>query len=84
MSGNAEYGICDICKTETHLERTYFRYSIKCECHSPYHFEIVYHCNKCTPIEPKFTRINLSTEYLKKITKISERIDKLKKLNNID
>ncbi len=40
MSGCVEIGICDICKKEAHLQRTYFRYNIKCECHSPYHFEL--------------------------------------------
>ncbi len=59
-----EYGKCDICKKVTNLQRTYFRYDIKCECHSPSHFEIVYHCKDCIPQEPKTTIITLKTEKL--------------------
>jgi hypothetical protein len=66
MSGSAEYGTCDICKKEANIERTYFRYDIKCECHYPSHFEIVYHCKNCIPKEPTITKIELKTENLSK------------------
>jgi hypothetical protein len=63
--GNSEYGMCDICKEETHLTRTVFRYDIRCTCHSPYHFVMYRHCNKCTPKEPE--QLIIPTKYLKKI-----------------
>jgi hypothetical protein len=75
MSDSAEFGICPYCKKETQLERTYFRYDIKCECHSPTHFEIVWHCKDCKPIEPIETRITVRTKNL------SKRRIKLEKIN---
>jgi len=53
------YGQCGICKTYTQLNRTYFHYDIKCECHSPYHFDLVEHCKNCIPKQPNETKINL-------------------------
>ena len=79
MSGSCEFGICDICKKETYLQRTYFRYNIKCECHYPYHVEVVYHCMNCIAIEPKETKIILRTIYLKNIEQ-EIRKDKLQKI----
>lgn len=79
MSGICEYGICPYCKEKKPLNRTYFRYNIKCECHSPYHFEIVCHCSTCIPIEPKETRITLRTSYLKNFEQ-EIRKDKLMKI----
>lgn len=67
MSGDIEYGKCDICGKETYLQRTYFRYDIKCECHSPNHFELFRHCDTCTPKEPKETKITLKTETFNKL-----------------
>jgi hypothetical protein len=81
MGGSSEFGECDICGEIKPLQRKYFNYPIKCECHSPYHFEVVHHCNNCTPIEPKETTITLSTSYLKNIDQ-EIRKEKLKKLNN--
>ena len=84
MSGSAEYGKCEICGVDTFIERTYFRYNIKCECHSPYHFELVRHCSNCVPIEPRITKIELNCNYLKSLSdaiKITERKEKLEKLN---
>ena len=66
MSGDVEFGICDVCKKEASLMRTYFNYDIKCECHSPSHFELIRHCNECKPIEPKITKIYLNTQTLEK------------------
>lgn len=66
--GDIEYGPCDICKKETQLERTYFRYDIKCECHSPWHFEFISHCKDCIPKEPEETKVILKTNSLIKIT----------------
>ena len=77
MSGSSEFGVCKYCKKETHLERTYFRYDIKCECCSPSHVEIVWHCKDCKPIEPSETRIVLKTKNL------SKRRIKLENLNNV-
>lgn len=82
MSGSVEVGRCDICKKENvPLGRTYFRYNIKCECHSPYHFELVCHCSDCQPIEPKQTKITLRTDYLKNIEQ-EIRKEKIKSINS--
>jgi len=67
MGGCIEFGKCEICNKETNLNRKYFRYDIKCECHSPNHFELVIHCNDCIPIEPKLTKIDIKTETLNKL-----------------
>ncbi len=57
MSGDVEVGKCDVCGKKTQLNRKIYRYDIKCDCHSPHHFEIVRHCNDCIPKEPKTTKI---------------------------
>lgn len=67
MSGFIEFGKCDICKKESTLQRKYYKYDIKCECHSPYHFEIVKYCKDCKPKEPIETRILVKTSNLKRI-----------------
>lgn len=54
-------GYCDICGNIDVLYRTYFRYEyIKCECHSPSHFELVDHCSTCVPKEPTRTSITFT------------------------
>lgn len=70
MSGSSEFGKCEICGKETSLIRTYFKYIIECDCHSPYHFELVIHCNDCIPKEPTVTNIVMKTENLTKLTGI--------------
>jgi len=62
-----EVGRCEICREEKQLQRKTFYYGIKCECHSPEHFETVSHCKDCTPVEPFETRISLKTEDLKSL-----------------
>ena len=64
MSGDIEHGKCEICGKEADLERTYFHYPIKCECHSPNHFYLVIHCKDCTPKEPEYQRLQFKTETL--------------------
>jgi len=64
--GVSEYGTCSVCKKEGPVARTYFHYQVKCECHSPSHFEIVWHCHDCIPVEPVETKIHIKTENLKK------------------
>lgn len=63
-----EFGRCDICGQEASLSRQYYRYKIKCECHSPQHFEICWHCSACEPQEPKSTKVYLRTADLEKET----------------
>ncbi|MDD3029802.1 MAG: hypothetical protein PHS57_05940 [Alphaproteobacteria bacterium] len=41
--------------------RTYFRLPIKCDCHSPEHFDLVEHCPDCIPVRPA-TKIKLTME----------------------
>lgn len=64
--GEQEVGKCEVCRKEENLvlQRTYFHYDIKCECHSPNHFEIVRHCKDCTPAEPVETKLYVKTIYL--------------------
>ena len=65
MSGEIEYGECDICFRTAELNREYYRYNIKCECHSGSHFEIVRYCVSCKPKEPTYTKLNIKTENLR-------------------
>lgn len=51
------YSKCEICGEEGVLRRKYFYYDIKCECHSPRHFEMVEHCILCIPKEPEKTTV---------------------------
>ena len=67
MSGEVQYGNCKVCGKVGPLVRTYFYYDVKCECHSPNHFEIVYHCDTCIPEEPEQTKITIKTEELNKL-----------------
>lgn len=68
MSGEQEQGTCEACKTPDQiLQRTTFRYDLKCECHSPHHFEMIRHCSTCVPIEPKVTNVTLKTKDLPKV-----------------
>jgi len=73
------FGTCDICKKQAPLQRTYFRYDIKCECHTPTHFDIVFHCSECTPKEPRTTEILIETKILKDLV-ILLRKQKIKKI----
>lgn len=52
MSGCIEWGTCQVCNNEGPVNRTYFTYNIKCDCHSPQHSQIVWHCYKCVPEDP--------------------------------
>ena len=56
MGGEVEFGKCDICGENAKLARTYFVYPIKCECHGNNHFEMIKHCENCTPVLPKQIR----------------------------
>lgn len=44
-------GTCCVCGAErVMLWRTYHHYDgLKCECHSPNHFDIYHHCRDCVP-----------------------------------
>jgi len=80
MCGEMEHGRCDVCGKDETLERTVFYYPIKCECHSPQHFEINRHGKNCTPKEPEYTSVQFKTEDLKNPVSIaiSLLIDALK------
>jgi hypothetical protein len=67
MAGEVEFGLCEVCKENRPLERTYYHYDINCVCHSPKHFELVRHCSTCIPREPLTTKIEIQTSFLKKI-----------------
>lgn len=64
MSGDIEYGKCETCGKEAPLQRTYWHYDIKCECHSPSHFEMKRHCAACAPAEPTITSVIMKTDSL--------------------
>lgn len=57
--GEIEYGVCDVCGCQDQLERTYYYYGIKCDCHSPEHFEIMRTCPRCEPKPPKRTKVEI-------------------------
>ena len=75
-NGEIEYGKCAICGREGALKRTYFRYPVKCECHSPHHFELIRVCDKCQPKEPEYTTITVSTKWLKEAGKCIEVVQR--------
>ena len=60
--GDVEFGTCDICGIDDYISRKYYSYDVICECHSPNHFELVYHCKNCLPVEPTETKILLRQE----------------------
>ena len=70
MSGCQEWGTCDYCGTQGQINRTYFKYGIKCFCHSPEHFRIVWHCDNCEPKDPGIGHIQLSKEQKHQIENI--------------
>jgi hypothetical protein len=55
-----EHGKCDVCGKERGLNRVTYHYGIKCECHSPDHFEIVRHCSDCKPKPPRKTWVTMA------------------------
>lgn len=62
MGGCIEFGECHYCGVEGPVNRKYFYYGIKCECHSPEHFQIVWYCDKCEPVDPGVGPIKLTKE----------------------
>ena len=66
ITGEIMIGKCIYCLKFKNLNRKYFHFNIKCECHSPSHFEIVEHCMACTPKCPSYTSVVLKKEYAEK------------------
>ena len=64
--GETIIGKCMYCMKYTNLQRTYFRFNLDCECHSPKHFEIVEHCGSCTPKRPSYTSVLLKKNLVNK------------------
>lgn len=62
MSGDTEFGKCELCGKDSYLVRTYFHYNIDCICHSPNHFDIIRHCNECRPTKPAYTNMLIKGE----------------------
>ena len=76
MGCDIEFGVCSICRKEKELQRTFYYYDLKCECHSPSHFEIIHHCGDCKPREPVETKLTVKVEPLKKsLIYLKERED---------
>ncbi len=63
----SESGKCSICGIQGGIYRTYFYYGIKCECHSPEHFDIVFTCKDCVPKEPTTTTLQIKPSVLKQL-----------------
>lgn len=83
MNTEMEYGVCDICGFQGPVSRKYYHYGIKCECHSPEHFEFVHYCRNCEPKEPISTTISIKgAKYFIK-TSILKRIVEEAKSKNI-
>lgn len=68
---NIEYGICDICGREANLQRKYYHFNIKCECHLPTHSEMIKYCSDCVPLRPAETTIKIFDPVDEKIKKIT-------------
>ena len=62
--GDKLFGKCDVCGKDGDLERTYFRYPIKCECHNNGHVYSVDHHKDCAPKEPTWQNLTFKTETL--------------------
>lgn len=63
---DCEFGKCEVCGKEAVLTRTYTHYKgLKCDCHSPRHFDVVRHCPTCVPSERRTTAVTLTVEQAK-------------------
>lgn len=62
--GALERDYCSICKQIGNITRTYYYFPIACACCGPTHFELVRHCENCTPEMPKGTNIHIATDKL--------------------
>ena len=72
MSGEMQFGKCDICKKQTIVESKFYHYGFKCDCHSPEHFERVNYCKDCVPKKPPYTKVTLTDELAQFIAKAVE------------
>ena len=72
MSGEMQFGKCDICKKQTIVESKFYHYGFKCDCHSPEHFERVNYCKDCVPKKPPYTKVTLTDEQAQFIAKAVE------------
>ena len=71
-------GKCEVCgKDGQSLMVTTFEYNLKCECHSPIHFEAIHHCPDCIPVEPGYTRIHIKTEVLRRLLDEARPVEKI-------
>lgn len=66
-----EYGTCDMCGREANLQRKYYHFNIKCECHLPTHSEMIKYCLDCVPLRPAETTIEIFDPIDEKIKKIT-------------
>lgn len=77
MNGVGMFGRCEVCGKEGPLTRTYFRIPIKCDCHSPEHFDAVDHCTGCMPVRPT-TKITLTMEQAESLVRRINEITALR------
>lgn len=71
--GEIEVGRCDICGEVKPLRRKYYHYDIKCDCHSPKHFEIVMHWLDCEGSDfMSFIRLDEAIEHCKEVASNKE------------
>lgn len=71
MSGDVMHGTCDICGKSGCVERSYYHYGFKCECHSPEHFSVITYCKDCAALvrRPAFTKATFTDEQAQYIAK---------------
>ena len=62
MGGSMETGYCEYCGEIGPINRKYYHYGVKCECCSPEHFELIFHCDECEPVDPGIRRTILTKE----------------------
>lgn len=81
MNGYNEIDKCDYCEKITNVRRKYFRYNIKCDCHSAKHVEIRRYCKYCTPTIPHETKVTYSIQTLSPMeeNKFNMYIERIKK-----
>ena len=66
MTGDAEYGRCEVCNANNAiLSRKYYYYDVDCECCVGKHFAVCKYCPRCKPAEPEETKIYIKTSKLK-------------------
>lgn len=57
-----EIGKCGTCGKEGVVMRAYYNYDLWCDCHignTGGHFDTVFHCFGCLPVQPRMTTVEM-------------------------